>query len=300
MKIDSGSGRLQLADRIADANNPLTSRVMVNRVWHHLIGRGIVASVDNFGVLGERPTHPDLLDYLADGFVKDGWSIKHLIRRIVLSESWQMSCRDSADDAIADPQNLFFHRANLHRLEGEAIRDQLLMLSGRLDEKMYGPSIDNYLTSFMEGRGRPTSGPLDGAGRRSIYIKVRRNFLWPMMLAFDTPQPFNCMGRRSVSNVPAQALILMNDPFIVQQAELWAKRVLAEKSLTSPQQRIDWMYRCAFARPPTNDERDAAIDFLQKQAVELGVKPETWKTDPRVWADFAHVLVNVKEFVYVP
>ncbi len=300
MKISSGSGRLQLADRIADAKNPLTSRVIVNRVWHHLFGRGIVASVDNFGVLGDRPTHPELLDSLADELVKDGWSIKRLIRRIVLSESWQMSSRDSADAALADPQNLLVHRANLRRLEGEAIRDELLMLSGRLDPKMYGPGVDPYLTSFMEGRGRPNSGPIDGAGRRSIYIKVRRNFLSPMMLAFDTPQPFNSMGRRSISNVPAQALILMNDPFVVEQAGLWAKHVLAEKSLTTPQHRIDWMYRSAFSRPPTSDERDAAMEFLQKQAAELGVNPAKWENDPKVWADFAHVLVNVKEFIYVP
>jgi cytochrome c553 len=301
MVLADGSGRLELANEMVDSGNPVTSRVIVNRVWHHLFGRGIVASVDNFGVLGDRPTHPELLDFLADEFVKDGWSIKRLIKRIMLSQAWQMSSRDDEASAATDPRNLLLHRANLRRLEGEAIRDQLLFISGRLDEKMFGPSVDTYLTSFMEGRGRPAaSGPLDGAGRRSIYQKIRRNFLSPMMLAFDMPQPFNTMGRRSVSNVPAQALILMNDPFVVQQAELWAKRVIADKALATPEQRIERMYQSAFSRPPSDDERLAAIEFLQTQATELGVAGEKWRDDSRVWADLAHVLVNVKEFIYVP
>jgi hypothetical protein len=296
-----GSGRLALADRVVDPANPLTSQVIVNRVWHHLFGRGIVASVDNFGVLGERPTHPELLDYLADEFVKDGWSIKRLVRRLVLTRAWQMSSHP-ADAAAeqADPQNLLLHRMNLRRLEAEAIRDEMLAVSGRLDERMYGPGVAVYLTEFMDGRGRPKeSGPLDGDGRRSIYVKVRRNFLPPMMLAFDAPQPFGTMGRRAVSNVPAQALILMNDPFVVQQAGLWARRVLAEPGMT-PERRVEKMYLSAFARPPTVAEVNDAVAFLDAQGAELGIAPGARRDEPRVWADLAHVLMNVKEFVYVP
>ena len=118
----------------------------------------------------------------------------------------------------------------MRRLEGEAIRDSILKVSGRLNPAMYGPSVPVYLTPFQDGRGRPGSGPLDGDGRRSIYLAVRRNFLSSFLLAFDTPSPFSTVGRRTVSNVPAQALILMNDPFVHQQADLWAKRVLAEKA----------------------------------------------------------------------
>ena len=136
----------------------------------------------------------------------------------------------------------------VRRLEAEAIRDSILAVSGRLDEKVGGPSVEVYLTPFMEGRGRPAGGPLDGDGRRSLYIKVRRNFLSPMMLAYDMPIPFATVGRRSVSNVPAQALILMNDPFVVQQAGVWAKRVLAEGG-KGPQERITEMYLEAFAAP---------------------------------------------------
>ena len=225
-EIKHGSGRLELARQIVDPVNPLTSRVIVNRVWYHLFGRGIVATVDNFGVLGQRPSHPELLDYLSARFIREqGWSIKGLIRELVLSRAYQMSSRPADDDAEkADPDNHLLHRANLRRLEGEAIRDAMLAVSGRLNPKLGGPSVPVHLNEFMEGRGRPASGPLDGDGRRSIYIGVRRNFLQPMMLAFDTPIPFNCMGRRNVSNVPAQALILMNDPFVVEQAKVWAQR----------------------------------------------------------------------------
>jgi len=206
-EITRGSGRLELARRIVDPANPLTARVIVNRVWHHLFGRGIVPTVDNFGVLGQPPSHRELLDYLAAHFMgEEGWSIKKLIREIVLSRTYQMSSQPA--DTVAeqsDPDNLLLHRMNLRRLEGEAIRDAILTVSGRLDPKLGGPSVPVHLTEFMDGRGRPQSGSLDGDGRRSIYIKVRRNFLPPMMLAFDTPIPFNCMGRRNVSNVPSQA-----------------------------------------------------------------------------------------------
>ena len=294
-EIKHGSGRLDLARRIVDPSNPLTARVIVNRVWHHLFGRGIVPTVDNFGVLGQPPSHPELLDYLATRFMRDqGWSLKKLIREIVLSRAYQMSSQPA--DAVAeqsDPDNLLLHRANLRRLEGEAIRDAILAVSGRLDPKLGGPSVPVHLTEFMEGRGRPQSGPLDGDGRRSIYIKVRRNFLPPMMLAFDTPIPFNCMGRRNISNVPAQALILMNDPFVVEQANVWA-RALPSGATTA--QRVERMYLAAFGRPPAESELADAGTFLREQR-QLYASNDP--ADERVWADFAHVLLNVKEFIYL-
>src|SRR5262249_30302691 len=145
-----------------------------------------------------------------------------------------------------DPKNELLHRMRARRLEGEAIRDAMLSISGRLDDRMFGPSVPVYLTDFQQGRGRPASGPMDGAGRRSIYLAVRRNFLSSMLLAFDMPIPFSTVGRRTVSNVPAQALILMNDPFAHQQAELWAKRTLAQAG--SAKDRITMMYARAFGR----------------------------------------------------
>jgi hypothetical protein len=250
---------------------------MANRVWHHLFGRGIVPSVDDFGVMGQPPSHPELLDYLADRFVKEGWSLKKLIRAIVLSSAYRMSSVDAdpAKSAQIDPQNVLLHHMPVRRLEAEAIRDAILAVSGRLDRTVYGPTVDVYLTPFMEGRGKPAaSGPLDGDGRRSIYIAERRNFLPPMMLAFDAPIPFSTIGRRSVSNVPAQALILLNDPFVTGQARVWAERVRADKTLATPRQRVERMYEQAFARPPTEKELDEAVAFVAGQSEE-----------GRAWAD---------------
>ncbi len=293
----SGSGRFQLAQAMLAPTNPLTARVMVNRVWHHLFGQGIVVSVDNFGVLGQPPTHPELLDYLADQFVREGWSVKRLIRSLVLTRAYQMSSRpDAADEQ--DPQDLLLHRMRIRRLEGEAIRDAILTVSGRLDRTQFGPSVPVYLTQYMEGRGRPASGPLDGNGRRSVYISIRRNFLSPMMLAFDMPIPFNTVGRRNVSNVPSQALIMMNDPLVVEQAALWARRVLAQPGL-SPPERIGLLYEQALARPAESHELQSALAFLEQQGRELGIAEGGWQTDERAWSDLCHVLLNSKEFIFV-
>ena len=320
--IKTGSGRLSLAERMFDPKNPFPARVMVNRIWHHLLGRGIVSSVDNFGVLGQRPTHPKLLDYLAATFRRDAespfaprkdalsrserrlsarpWSVKRMIRRVMLTSTYMMSSGPAPRGGRAlDPNNTLLYQARVRRLQGEAIRDAMLSVAGRLDRKMFGPPVPIHLTRFMQGRGRPRrSGPVDGNGRRSLYIIIRRNFISPMMLAFDTPIPFTAIGRRNVSNVPAQALILLNDPFVTQQAERWAKRMLADKSL-NPTQRISAMYETAFARKPRPEETKNGLAFLQAQAASLGRKGDAWKTDQNTWRDFAHVLFNVKEFIYL-
>ena len=296
------SGRKELADRVLDPANPLTARVAVNRIWHHLFGRGLVPTTDNFGKLGEAAADSQaqaLLDTLAVRFIAEGWSIKRLIREIVASSTWRMQSTPSAQAGQLDPLNLLIHHYPLRRLEGEAVRDKILAVSGRLDRTLGGPSVEVYLTDFHEGRGRPKPGPLDGGGRRSLYTKIRRNFLPSFLLAFDMPVPFQAMGRRNVTNVPAQALTLMNDPFVTEQATLWAKKTLADSSL-SPPQRIDQMYRVAFARPPTADEQAAALGFLADQATRHG---GDFTADPRnepAWADLAHALINTKEFIFVP
>ncbi len=303
---EPGSGRLQLARRLIDAkSNPFVPRVAVNRVWHHLFGRGIVESVDNFGVLGKEPTHPELLDHLAETFVADGWSLKRLVRRIVLTNAWQQSSEPPSPELAAktnelDPQNLWLHRAPIHRLEGEAIRDSMLLIAGRLDRKSFGPSVPVHLTPFMQGRGRPgNSGPLDGEGRRSIYTSINRNFLSPMMLAFDTPIPFTTIGRRNVSNVPAQALILMNDPFVLDMSKRWAERVHKEQPDLTPEQRIERLYLDAFTRSPTTAEQAEDLAFLQEQAKSYNLPADGWSKHAQVWTDLCHVLFNVKEFVFV-
>ncbi|MST00828.1 MAG: DUF1553 domain-containing protein, partial [Pedosphaera sp.] len=295
-----GSGRLELARQLLDAENPFIARVIVNRVWHHLFGRGLVPTVDNFGVMGEKPSHPELLDFLAGRFAREhGWSLKKLMREMVLSRAWQMESRpaDARAEQI-DPQNLLLHRVNVHRLEAEAIRDAILAVSGRLDPKLGGPPVPVHLTEFMEGRGRPSSGPLDGDGRRSLYISVRRNFLPPMMLAFDTPIPFTTIGRRNVSNVPAQALILMNDPFVTQQSQVWAKRLVSNRNESAPESLLTEAYLAAFGRPPSRSEMAQAMTFLKQHAAAKGSAP-TGLLDEALWADLCHVLFNVKEFIYI-
>jgi hypothetical protein len=299
IKHTSGSGRLELAKQWVDPKqNPLIARVAVNRVWHHLFGRGLVPSADNFGVLGEPPTHPELLDFLANTFVapasrdREGaggfdWSIKRLIRTLVLTDTYRMTSAGSPEADEADPTNALLHKFRVKRLEGEAIRDAMLTASGRLDRTVGGPSVPVHLTPFMDGRGKPSvSGPTDGNGRRSLYLAVRRNFPSPFLLAFDTPIPFSTVGRRQVSNVPAQALILLNDPFVHEQAGRWGKE-LAKKPNTLAE-RVHGMYLAAFGRPPTTDEAPACAAFVAEK-----------ETDAAAWADLAHTLFNVKEFVFV-
>jgi len=299
--IERGSGRMELADRILHESNPLPARVVVNRVWQHLFGAGLAPTPDDFGGLGQAPTHPELLDHLALWFRNEGgWSIKALIRRLALSSTYRMSS-DAVDEAAEqrDPRNVLLHRMNVRRLEGEAIRDAILAVSGRLDRAMFGPPVAIHLTPFMDGRGRPgASGPLDGAGRRSVYIEVRRNFLAPMMLAFDTPVPHSTVGRRNSSNVPAQALILMNDPLVVEESRRWAAALLAAGGDTV-RDRIDRAFLAAVARPPTRTEADAAVSFLRSQGARRGLDHEAADGDEAGWADFCHVLFNLKEFIFV-
>jgi hypothetical protein len=291
----SGTGRLELAREIANSKNPLTARVYANRIWHHLFGRGIVPSTDNFGVLGEKPSHPELLDWLAGRLVEQKWSTKKLIREVMLSKTYQMSSKPS--DAIAetkDPANVLLHRMSVRRMQGEVIRDAVLAVAGRLDKKMYGPPVAVHLTTFMEGRGRPgRSGPVDGAGRRTIYQEVRRNFLSPMNMAFDAPIPHSSVGRRSSSNVPAQALIMMNDPFVVEQSRVWAKRILGTGK--DDVERVNIAYQLAFGRLPDQQEALTSSAFLVAQAKVHGeVQP-----GEKAWSDLCHGLFNVKEFVFL-
>ncbi|MFK7777391.1 MAG: PSD1 and planctomycete cytochrome C domain-containing protein [Gimesia sp.] len=291
-----GSGRLELASAINLPSNPLTHRVIVNRIWAHLFGRGIVPSVDNFGVLGERPSHPQLLDFLALNFLEQERSLKQTIKFIVMTETYQQSSQTKLNVSEIDPDNIYLYKMPLKRLEGEAIRDALLSVSGRIDSKMYGPSVPVHLTNFMDGRGKPeVSGPLDGEGRRSIYIQVRRNFLSPMMLAYDTPSPFSTMGRRNVSNVPAQALIMMNDPFVIQLSRFWGKQVSINSDLKTTDDKIRWMYESAFSRLPNSEELSAARQFILERT-----RQNPSKTDPAtIWADLGHVIYNLKEFIYI-
>lgn len=291
------SGRAELAGQMIDPANPLVARVMVNRVWHHLFGRGLVATVDNFGVLGERPSHPELLDHLAWQFVhEDGWSLKRLMRRLVLTRTFAQSSR-GADEraAVVDPANLWWHRMPVRRLEGEAIRDALLVVAGRLNPVVGGASVPVHLTEFIVGRGRPeTSGPLDGGGRRSLYLAARRNFLPTMMLAFDLPTPFSTVGRRNVTNVPAQSLVMMNDPLVAELAGAWAARLLRELPGAGVDERVDWLFETGLGRPPEAEEAQAVAESLAAlQELHVGA------AEDRVWGELCHALVTANDFIYL-
>jgi len=294
----SGSGRLALAEAITDKDNPLTYRVFVNRVWHHLFGKGIVETVDNFGLQGKLPTHPELLDYLALSFVKDGYSMKKLIRQIVLSETFKRTTKGKESSVKKDPLNHYLSFYPLRRLEAESLRDAILAVSGNLDSTLFGKSVPVHITSFMNGRGKPgRSGPIDGEGRRSIYVEMRRNFLDPFMSAFDRPIPFTTFGKRTVTNVPAQALILMNDPFIHHQAAVMVKK-MNEEGISGFTARIHWIYQRAFSRNPSEEEIKSARSFYESLKKKHQGKDKTLQDD-MIWKDFIHTHFNLKEFIYL-
>jgi hypothetical protein len=297
---DPGSGRKQLARTMTSGPSAaLLARVMVNRVWKHHFSEGIVSSPDNFGRTGDAPSHPELLETLAARFIEQGWSVKSLHRQIVLSEAYGRSSRASGAARKQDPDNRLLSHMPVRRLEAESIRDAMLAVSGRLDPKIGGPSVTPHISSYQDGRGKPrASGPLDGEGRRSLYIEVRRNFLTPLLLAFDYPLPVQTIGRRSVSTVASQALMLMNNDFVAGQAGHWAKRLVAAEP--APQARVDRMFLEAFARRPAPAERADILRFVNRQRSRYpeSVPPEGID-ESRLWADVAHVLFNSKEFIFL-
>lgn len=292
------SGRLQLAQLIASPQNPLTARVFVNRVWHWLFGTGLVSTPDDFGHLGDRPSHPELLDYLADEFVQQGWSLKTLIRQIVLSETWQQSALAQDRFSAVDPANRLLHHFPLRRLEAEAIRDAMLAVSGRLDPQLYGPTISPH-RSNEDPQKRLFSGPVDGNGRRSIYI--RQTIMEPprFLALFSQPAPKIPTGRRDVANTPAQSLALLNDPFVAGQAAAWAQQ-LTSLPHSTPRARLQQMFQTALGRTPQPAELDrwqqAVADFAELH----GTATDDTLTQAAVWTDVAHAMFNTKEFIWIP
>ena len=278
------SGRLGLARELTRRDNPLLARVMVNRVWQHLFGRGLVATPDDFGRMGEQPTHPELLDHLATKFMEDGWSMKRLIRYMLTSNAWQSSSAASEKARQIDPMNSLLSHAEVRRLDAESIRDAMLMLGGNLVSGHSGPGVLPYYRTQIEPTYQPAAGPLDGNGRRSLYLEVRRNFVSDFLTVFDFPKPTIPAGRRAETNVPAQSLALLNDPFVRHQAALWAKRICATSGTDGA--RIERMYLEAFSRLPTDDELAQAMAYLRAET-----------TEP--WRELAHACLLMKEFIYV-
>ena len=257
----NGSGRLELARAIAGPENPLTARVMVNRVWHHLFGRGMVETTSDFGTRGAAPTHPELLDHLAATFVRDGWSIKRLIRRIVLSDVYQQSSAEQPAALRKDSENKLLWRMNRRRLGFEAQRDSLLAVAGRLDTTVGGPS-------FL-----PASVP--SVPRRTLYSFVERGRTLPSIRSFDMADPAQHTPKRHVTTVPQQALFMMNSPFVAEQARALAASI-ARETAGSDEDRIHSAYRRIFGREPTLDEVQLGLGFLS----EAGNTRSTESTEP--------------------
>ncbi len=290
-QVASGSGRRELATAMLAPSSPFVWRTLANRVVHHLLGRGIVRTPDDFGQLGRPPTHPELLDALALR-LRDHQSLKALIREVVLSRTYRQSSDPSVDALDKDSDNEFFSRAMVRRLDGEAIRDSMLVAAGSLDAHMGGPSVPVYLDEFMTGRGRPsTSGPLDGANRRSIYLEVRRNFLDPFMQVFDAPVPSTTVGCRNRSNVPAQSLAMLNDPLVHELAKRFADRVLLE-SKDSDAAAVDAAFLAAYGRAATEADRADISDFLAEET-------RAGRSRAGAWVALCHVLFNAKEFTHL-
>ncbi len=274
------SGRLELSQAIGSATNPLTARVMANRVWQWVFGVGLVPTVDNFGRLGERSTHPELLDFLATRLVETGWSMKEMVRFLVTARALQISSTPSSRATELDPSNALLSHLRLRRIEAEAIRDSLLAVAGELQEKMFGPSVGS------------------NAPRRSVYLQIRRTRLDPFLQAFDAPAPFSTLGRRDATNVPAQSLLLLNSQFVTDRAAKWAKALVDDRSATSAA-RVRGIFLAALGRAPRADELTAAADYLNVLARDHHVAPEGVLASVRVWQDFAHAIFNLKEFIYV-
>ena len=273
----TGSGRLELAEKIASPDNPLTARVMTNRLWHYVFGRGLVGTVDNFGRLGDRPTHPELLDYVSRRFIDQQWSVKSMLRELLLTDAFRRSSLPTAPALANDANNDLLSHARIRRLEGEALRDSLIVFAGKMEDRMYGPG-DNALATPR------------AQVRRSVYLTIRRNTLNPLITTFDGPKPFTTVGRRDATNVPAQSLTLLNDPFVIDAAKQWASSL---NPALPDAAKVDALFLRALARKATQAEQAAAVRYLADLKAAHAEKPEL------TWQDFAQSVLNLKEFLYL-
>jgi cytochrome c553 len=296
--LNSTGRRSALANWLTDPKNPLTARVMVNRIWQDHFGNGIVRSSSDFGIMGERPTDPQLLDYLATTFVENGWSMKKMHRLIMLSSTYQQSSGYQAEAAKVDPDNKLLWRFDRRRLEGEVIRDSMLMAAGQLNLKMGGPGVFPPIPEGISNGSKylswkPETDPAE-ADRRSVYVFVKRNLRYPMFEAYDFPDTSESCPRRYATVSPTQPLVGMNDGLVREWSRELASRVLNDAGL-SPEQQVERAFRIVFTRAPKNEERQAILDFLNQQTVETSAP--TART--AAFVDFCQALLNSNEFLYM-
>ncbi len=289
--ISAGSGRRELAEWLASPRNPLSARVIVNRVWLHLFGRGLVATPDNFGSAGARPSHPELLDSLAVDFMNGGWSIKRLVRRIVLSRAYGLDSAHDSRNFEADPDNAFVWRMSKLRLDAEELRDALLLVGGRLAN---GPPVGSPVA--RAGEGLAFFVRVEGVDaldtHRSVYLPVVRDRLLESLALFDFADPSLVTGERATTTGPAQALYFLNGPLVIRQAEALADRIRSIES--DDAHRIDRAFRIALARGPMPAERARTLAFLRDFAARAG------GNDParEAWSAFCQALLAGAEFRY--
>ena len=290
--IAAGSGRRELADSLASPSNPLTARVIVNRVWLHLFGRGLVQTPDNFGAAGQPPSHPELLDTLAVDFTADGWSIKRLIRRIVLGRAYQLASAYDPQNFEADPDNRLVWRMGHRRLEAESLRDAALFVAGQLAP---GPPVGSAVARTGEGLAAfvRVAGLDASDAHRSIYLPVIRDQVFESLALFDFADPSLVTGERAMTTGPSQALYFMNAPFVIRQAEALAERLRAVDG--GDARRIERAYWLAFTRPPTDEERDQALAFLR----DFSARKSASEPARQAWPAFCQALFASAEFRYL-
>ncbi len=288
---EGSSGRLALADWITQPDNPLTSRVMVNRLWRWHFGRGIVASVDNFGRLGEAPSNPELLDWLAVKFVQEGWSVKAMHRLMVLSSTYQMSSELNESAAAVDPENILLWRMPRRRLEAEAIRDGIMSVSGGLELTAGGSLLTYKDRQYVANTAKGSNVDYDRA-IRSVYVPVLRSSLYDVFAAFDLPDPTMLNGDRDSTVVAPQALFMMNSSVMLKHSLKLAQFLLGQPGMENSD-RVRLAYERALARPPSAAEIDDALSFVARMKKE-------WKEDElKAWQSFAKGLLSANEFVYL-
>jgi hypothetical protein len=299
------SGRLELAEWIGSPQHPLTSRVFVNRIWHHLLGQGIVASVDNFGRLGDSPTHPELLDRLATDFMQDGWSTKKMVRQIVLSRTYQLSSQHDDSSWNADPRNRLLWRAHRRRIPAESVRDSILSVSGTIDLAPDGSPVKGLGTLVTQNVANEKQIEQKETLHRSVYLPIIRSQLPPMLALFDFADPDLVVGRRPVTNVPAQALLLLNSPFVMEQAEIAADRVRSSATKKDDENSleartiIERTYELILSRRPRDSEVDRAAAFLEAATRSDDAATDNSKDGPKVMSalgQLIHTLFASAEF----
>jgi hypothetical protein len=270
---------------------------MVNRIWQHHFGKGIVGTPSNFGLRGDEPTHPELLDYLAARFVQSGWSIKSMHRLILSSKTYQLASNYDESNAAKDPGNRWYWRYDRRRLDAEAIRDALLAVSGNLDRTRPGPHPFPPIDHWTWTQHAPFKDVYP-TNHRSVYLMTQRFQRHPFLALFDGPDTNTTTEQRPTSTVPSQALFLMNNPFVKEQAEGFARRVLRES--TSSLERFGAAFQYAYGRSPTSAERKRGATYISEyQAANLPTGSAHPEIDLEAWASYCRILLCANEFVYL-